>query len=427
MDAMGKLSLVGGQMGLEPAEDADARPRPGSPTTWPPPNPKERAPCGHSPMELRQAYDAGVTEVLTKGAPDPAASLERKKHSLGVYNAVAPGGRQVALLKTLLTSACERDCFYCPFRARRNFRRATFKPEEMATVFTQMHQAGTVTGLFLSSGIAGGGVRTQDRLIDTIEVLRTKKAFDGYVHLKLMPGLERDQVLRSMQLADRVSINLEAPNTARLQKLAPHKVFLEELLQPLKWVDEIRRTQLPHDAYRGRWPSLVTQMVVGAVGEDDVEILTTTQYLTRQLRLARVYFSAFSPVSDTPLENHAPENPWREHRLYQASFLLRDYGFDLEDLPFTRDGRLPLEHDPKLGWANENLRQQRVELNRADRHSLLRVPGIGPKGADTILQARHQGQLRELSDLQRLGISASRAAPFILLNGRQPQHQMRLF
>jgi len=242
-----------------------------------------------------------------------------------------------------------------------------------------------------------------------------------------MPGLERDQVLRSMQLADRVSINLEAPNTARLQKLAPHKVFLEELLQPLKWVDEIRRTQLPHDAYRGRRPSLVTQMVVCAVGEDDVEILTTTQYLTRQLRLARVYFSAFSPVSDTPLENHAPENPWREHRLYQASFLLRDYGFDLEDLPFTRDGRLPLEHDPKLGWANENLRQQPVELNRADRHSLLRVPGIGPKGADTILQARHQGQLRELSDLQRLGISASRAAPFILLNGRQPQHQMRLF
>jgi len=427
MDAMGKLALVGDQMGLEPAEDGDNRPRPGSPATWTAPSPRERAPCGHSPAELRQAYDADVTEVLTKGAPDPAASLERKKHSLGVYNAVAPGGRQAALLKTLLTSACERDCFYCPFRARRNFRRATFKPEEMATVFTQMHQAGTVTGLFLSSGIAEGGVRTQDRLIDTVDVLRTKKAFDGYVHLKLMPGLERDQVLRSMELADRVSINLEAPNTARLQKLAPHKVFLEELLQPLKWVDEIRRTQLPRAAYRGRWPSLVTQMVVGAVGEDDVEILTTTQYLTRQLSLARVYFSAFSPVADTPLENHAPENPWREHRLYQASFLLRDYGFDLEDLPFTRAGRLPLEQDPKLGWANENLREQPVELNRADRHSLLRVPGIGPKGADTILLARRKGQLRELADLQRLGISTGRAAPFILLDGRQPQHQLRLF
>ena len=378
-------------------------------------------------MELRRAYNAGATDVLTKGAPDPGAALERKKNSLGVYNAVAPGGRRVALLKTLLTSACERDCYYCPFRARRNFRRASFKPEEMASVFSQMHRSGVVTGLFLSSGIAGGGVRTQDRLIDTIDVLRRKQDFDGYVHLKLMPGVERDQVLRSMQLADRVSINLEAPNTARLQMLAPHKVFVEELLQPLKWVDEIRRTQLPEGAYRGRWPSLVTQMVVGAVGEDDVEILTTTQYLTRQLRLARVYFSAFSPVPDTPLEDHAPENPWREHRLYQASFLLRDYGFDLEDLPFTREGRLPLEQDPKLGWAQENLRERPVELNRADRHSLLRVPGIGPKAADTILLARRQGRLRDLADLQRLGISASRAAPFILLDGHQPQHQLRLF
>jgi predicted DNA-binding helix-hairpin-helix protein len=427
MDAMGKLGLVGGQMGLEPAEDADARSRPSSPAAWAPADPKSRAPCGHSPVELRQAYDAGVTEVLTKGAPDPAASLERKKHSLGVYDAVAPGGRRVALLKTLLTSACERDCFYCPFRARRNFRRATFKPEEMATVFTQMHQAGTVTGLFLSSGIAGGGVRTQDRLIDTVDVLRRKKNFQGYVHLKLMPGVERDQVLRSMELADRVSINLEAPNTARLAKLAPHKVFMEELLQPLKWVDEIRRTQLPHAAFKGRWPSLVTQMVVGAVGEDDLEILTTTQYLTRQLHLARVYFSAFSPVVDTPLENHPPENPWREHRLYQASFLLRDYGFDLEDLPFTREGRLPLEHDPKLGWANENLREKPVELNRADRQTLLRVPGIGPKGADTLLAARRLGRLRDLADLKKLGISAARAAPFVLLDGRQPQHQLSLF
>ena len=429
MDAMDKLQLVGGQMGLEPAEDADTRRTlPATPAaSWAAPNPHSRAPCGHSPVELRQAYDAGVTNVLTKGAPDPGAALERKKNSLGIYNAVAPGGRKVALLKTLLTSACERDCFYCPFRAGRNYRRATFKPAEMAAVFSQMNQAGAVTGLFLSSGIAGGGVRTQDRLIDTADILRTRHDFQGYVHLKLMPGAERDQVLRSMQLADRVSINLEAPNSARLEKLAPHKVFLEELLQPLKWVDEIRRSQLPTEAFKGRWPSLVTQLVVGAVGEDDLEILTTTQYLTRQLRLARVYFSAFSPVPDTPLENHPPENPWREHRLYQASFLLRDYGFDLEDLPFTSAGRLPLEHDPKLGWANENLRGQPVELNKADRRTLLRVPGIGPKAADTILLARRRGTLRELRDLQNLGISATRAAPFILLDGHQPQHQLRLF
>ena len=444
MDSLAKLSLLAPEMGLEPAEESRLAPpssayqdRSGSPVGFSTGagGAASRAPCGHSPHELRRAFDrsatiaaAGTTpEVLTRGAPDPASSLERKKSSLGVHHAAMPGGQKMALLKTLLTSACERDCYYCPFRARRNFRRATFKPDEMAAVFTQLAQSRVADGLFLSSGVAGGGVRTQDRLIDTIDILRRKHTFQGYVHLKLMPGVERDQVYRSMQLADRVSINLEAPNTARLGKLAPGKVFLEELLQPLKWADEIRRTELPRGTQHGRWPSTVTQFVVGAVGEDDLEILTTSAYLIRQLRLQRVYYSAFSPVTDTPLENHAPENPWREHRLYQASFLLRDYGFDLEDLPFTPAGRLPLEVDPKLGWADLNLRHQPIELNRADRPSLLRVPGIGPKSADQIITARRQGRLRDLGDLQRLGINASRAAPYILLAGRQPAYQARLF
>jgi predicted DNA-binding helix-hairpin-helix protein len=415
MDTLGKLQLVGGQMGLEPAEEAELKPRP---TAMP--DPRQRAPCGHAPMELREYMRAGVNASRSEG-------LEAKKNSLGVYAAAMPGGRRIALLKTLLTSACERDCYYCPFRARRNFRRATFKPEEMAAVFSQMQQAGIAEGLFLSSGVAGGGVRTQDRLIDTVEILRRKMAFKGYVHLKLMPGVERDQVVRTMQLADRISINLEAPNTARLAKLAPQKVFLEELLQPLKWAHEIRRSQLPHQAWKGRWPSVVTQLVVGAVGEDDLEILTTADYVTRRLRLQRVYFSAFSPVPDTPLENQPAENPWREHRLYQASFLLRDYGFDLEDLPFTPLGRLPLEIDPKLAWAMENLREQPVELNRADRQALLRVPGIGPKSAEAILNARRRGALSDLSDLRKLGINPARAAGYVLLNGRQPAAQMRLF
>lgn len=422
MDAVGKLALIGSHMGLEPAEDADAVARP---TGWA--DPHTVAPCGHSPADLRRAVDAGALSAVTKGAPDPGASLARKKNSLGIHQAVMPGGQRTALLKTLLTSACERDCFYCPFRARRNFRRATFKPAEMASVFSQMHQSGVADGLFLSSGIAGGGMRTQDRLIDTVDILRRQHNFQGYVHLKLMPGLERDQLVRTMQLADRISINLEAPNSARLAQLAPHKVFFEELLQPLKWADEIRRTQSPHTALKGRWPSVVTQLVVGAAGEDDLEILTTASYAIRQLRLQRVYFSAFSPVVDTPLENAPAENPWREHRLYQASFLLRDYGFDLEDMPFAADGRLPLDADPKLAWARVNLQDTPIELNRADRETLLRVPGIGPRGATAILQARRRGRLNDLSDLQPLGVLTKRAAPYVLLNGRRPNHQMRLF
>jgi predicted DNA-binding helix-hairpin-helix protein len=269
-------------------------------------------------------------------------------------------------------------------------------------------------------------VRTQDRLIDTAEVLRRKHGFTGYLHLKIMPGAERDQVWRAMQLADRVSINLEAPNTDRLGRLAPHKIFVEELLRPLQWAEEIRQTQPAHLGYKGRWPSTVTQFVVGGAGENDLEILSTTAYLTKQLRLARTYFSAFSPVPDTPLENLAPENPWREHRLYQASFLFRDYGFDLEEMPFDAAGNLPLEQDPKLAWAQANLAETPVEVNRAERRDLLRVPGIGPKGAEAILRARRVGRLRDLRDLQKIGVRAGRAAPFVLLGGRRPPRQLAL-
>jgi predicted DNA-binding helix-hairpin-helix protein len=242
-----------------------------------------------------------------------------------------------------------------------------------------------------------------------------------------MPGSERAQVERAMLLADRVSVNLESPNTERLARLAPHKVFLEELLQPLKWADEIRRTENPNRAWKGRWPSTVTQFVAGGADESDLELLTTTAWLNKNVGLKRAYFSAFHPIRDTPLENKAAVDPLREHRLYQASFLLRDYGFDLEDLPFTGEGGLPLADDPKLASAQMTLVHTPVELNRADRHTLLRVPGIGPKGVEAILKARRTGKLRDLSRLRALGINPTRAAPFILLDGKRPAQQIALF
>lgn len=403
-DPFDTLHLLSHQMALEPGDEADQRAH-------------ARAPCGHSPAELRRLFGSDPQHAAV--SPD-----QPKKNSLGIHEAAMPGGRRIKLLKTLLTSACERNCYYCPFRAGRNFRRATFTPEAMARTFAQLHRSHIVEGLFLSSGIIGGGVKTQDRLIDTAAVLRRKLDFHGYIHLKLMPGSERDQVLAAMTLADRVSINLEAPNAHRLARLAPKKVFLEELLQPLKWAAEIRRTMPP--PYGGRWPSLVTQFVVGAAGESDVEILQTAADLTKAVGLQRVYFSAFHPVPDTPLEDRPPENPWREHRLYQASFLLRDYGFEFEELPFLPDGRLPLDTDPKLGWAWLNLRESPVELNTADRRELLKVPGIGPKGADAIIAARRVQTLREARQLQRLGIAAERALPFILLDGKRPAVQLAL-
>ena len=230
-----------------------------------------------------------------------------------------------------------------------------------------------------------------------------------------------------MQLADRVSINLEAPNSACLAQLAPHKVFLEELVQPLKWVDEIRQNQPGWQGWNGRWPSTTTQFVVGGADERDVDLLGTTVSLQKQVRLARAYFSGFTPVLGTPLENRAPVNPWRQHRLYQASFLLRDYGFDLEEMPFLPAGDLPLDTDPKLAWARGNLAESPVEVNRADPRQLLRIPGIGPKGAQAILEARRKGRLKDLRALSSLGVVAGRAAPFILLDGKRPAWQMELF
>ncbi len=354
------------------------------------------------------------------GARQPPA---RKDDDLAgaIHNAVMPGGKRIALLKTLLTSACERNCTYCAFRQGRDFRRATFTPDELACLFMRLHKKGIAEGVFLSSGVAGGGPNTQDRIIAAAEILRRRYDFQGYIHLKVMPGAERDQIQAAMRLADRVSVNLEAPNTERLARLAPRKAFAEELLQRLRWIDDIRR-EVP-----GRWPSSTTQFVVGAVDESDVEILTTTEFLHRQAGLARAYFSSFTPVPDTPLEHRSPSSPLREHRLYQSSFLLRDYGFTVEELPYDTGGNLPLESDPKLAWARRHLTHAPIELNTASRQDLLRVPGIGPKGAERILRERRRGRLRALTDLRKIGVVTKRSAPYILLDGRRPVHQLPLF
>lgn len=398
MDVVKKLKTVAPQMRLEPAEEMRFQ---GSILASAP-----VAPCG-------QAVSS--------------SSIQSQKESLGVFDAVVPGGKTIPLLKTLLTSACERNCLYCPFRAGRNYRRTTFKPEEMAKAFMDMHRAGMVQGLFLSSGIIGGGIRTQDKLLATAEILRQKHRFRGYLHLKIMPGAEEAQVERGMQLADRLSVNLEAPNDKRLALLAPRKQFMKELVRPLRWIETIRMTQPSRYGWNGKWPSTTTQFVVGGVGESDLELLTTSSYLYRQLRLSRAYYSAFNPVSDTPLENHPPEDPLRQHRLYQASFLFRDYGFDLEEMPFTSNGNLPLDTDPKLAWALANLRYAPVEVNRATPRELLRIPGVGPKGARAIMAARRQGTIREIKDLKAIGVRTKRLKPFVLLDGRRPSYQPGLF
>jgi len=263
MEPIDRLKLLTGQMELEPAEERRSQPS------------------------------------------RPACFTPKQRDAIFVHPAQMPNGRQIKLLKTLLSSACERDCLYCPFRAGRNFHRATFKPQEFAELFMQLYRTRIAEGAFLSSAIAGGGPRTQDKLLDTADILRNKLGFRGYIHLKIMPGAEQDQVYRAMQLADRVSVNLEAPSTERLARLAPHKIFIDELLQPLKWVEQIRRSQPAYKGWNGRWPSTVTQFVAGGADESDLELLTTTHWLMNNVSLKRAYFSAFHPIPDTPLENKA--------------------------------------------------------------------------------------------------------------------------
>ena len=396
MDTFIKLQDIATQMHLEPAEDVPLHSKQGTSTV---------APCGQVVVSKRR---------------------QNKKADLGIYQAVMPNGKKAPLLKTLLTSACERDCHYCPFRAGRNYQRTTFKPQEMAQAFMDMYRAGVAKGLFLSSGIIGGGVRTQDKLIETAVLLRQKHQFQGFIHLKVMPGAEQAQIERAMQLVDRLSVNLEAPNEKRLLTMAPRKQFFKELVQPLQWIEEIRQSQPAYKGWNGRWPSTTTQFVVGGTDETDLELLATAQYLTKTLHLGRTYFSTFSPIIDTPLENRPAENPIRTHRLYQASFLFRDYDFNLEEMPFTSAGNLPLDADPKLAWAKANLHDSPVEVNQASRNELLRVPGVGPKGATAIVMARSQSTLRHLQDLQAIGVQTKRLVPFVLLDGKRPLRQLRL-
>ena len=180
---------------------------------------------------------------------------KRKQDEVYISNAVMPNGKRISLLKTLLTSVCERNCYYCPFRSGRDLRRASFSPDQFAKLFMYMHSSRKVDGLFLSSGVIGGGIRTQDSLLDTADILRKKLSYKGYLHLKLMPGVEKEQVKQAMLLADRVSINLEAPNTERLRNLAPKKEFLHELIEPLRWAQEIRTYTRDYQAWKGTWPS----------------------------------------------------------------------------------------------------------------------------------------------------------------------------
>jgi predicted DNA-binding helix-hairpin-helix protein len=320
---------------------------------------------------------------------------------------------------------CEQFlCRYCFTSCAIKRQRTTFKPDELATTFIGLSRTRRAEGLFLSSGIVPDADTTMEKMLGTVERLRLREGYRGYIHLKLIPGASYDLIERAVELADRVSLNLEAPNAARLAVLAPDKEFQESMWRRLVWarqaIERRRAAGLP--AAR----AITTQFVVGAAGESDRELMTTIARARGEIGLGRSYFSVFHPIARSPFAEQPAEDPVRGARLYQAEFLLRDYGFAADELPFDDAGLLPRDRTPKQAWAERNLHEP-VELNRASRAELLRVPGIGPTSVDRIIAARREAPLRDIAQLRKLGVTTGWAAPYILLDGRRSAVQLRLW
>jgi len=349
-------------------------------------------------------FDVSVPSTL-------AAQARLADRPGSIYEALSADGRRVRLLKVLLSNACSHDCLYCATRCSRDIPRANFRPEELATLTVELTRAGLISGLFLSSGIVGDADNTMARMIETVELLRHKHQYREYIHLKLLPGVSEAAVSTAVGLADRLSANLEAPGPERLSAICPGKSFERDLVRPLRWAGRLAG---PGQVRAG----LTTQFVVGAAGETDRELAEMAWRLGAELGLARTYFSGFRPVADTPLEDREPVPAVREHRLYQAEFLMRSYGFSFDEIAFDDEGMLPQDRDPKLAAAIAREDRFPVEINTAERWELLRVPGIGPTSVERILQVRGKHKLTSLKHLQLLGARADRARNFVTLGGR---------
>jgi predicted DNA-binding helix-hairpin-helix protein len=322
-----------------------------------------------------------------------------------------PDGRALPIFRLLMSSRCEWNCAYCPLRSGADLPRAALAPEDLPRAFLPRHEKGAAQGLLVSTGVDGGAAGATGRMLDGVELLRTRHEYKGYVHVKLLPGAPQHEVERAARWADRISINMELPSAARLAQVSPERDWERDVVQPLVWARDLQRAGALSSG-------IATQFVVGAAGESDRELLLTSAWLYRELELRRVYYGAFRPAPGTPLET-AEATPFvREQRLKEADWLLRHYGFSQSEMPYESGDNLPLHLDPKLAWALAHPELFPVELNSADQETLLRVPGLGPLGVRRILRMRREGRFREPSQLAALGTAAARARDFVTLDGR---------
>jgi len=340
---------------------------------------------------------------------------------MGICHSYTPDGRCVSLLKILLTNACIYDCLYCINRSTSNVRRARFSVDEVVRLTLNFYKRNYIEGLFLSSGIIKNSDYTMEALVAVARTLREVHDFRGYIHLKTIPNADERLLAAAGQYADRVSVNVELPTAESLDRLAPRKDIREirrAMGQMRGRIDEAKaENKAPRFAPAGQ----STQLIVGADGANDGIILGTSVNLYSAYHLKRVYYSAFSPIPDSsaflPLK---PAPLRRENRLYQADWLLRFYGFALDEIVAGgEDGMLALDMDPKLAWALKHRERFPLDINRASKEELLRVPGLGVRNVGRILASRRVRQLR-LDDLARLKVPLKKASPFIVLPDHRP-------
>lgn len=360
-----------------------------------------------------------------------SSGVQRKGNGQSMGNCVSGGichsfssdGRCISLLKILFTNECIYDCKYCVNRCSNDVPRATFTPEEVCTLTMEFYRRNYIEGLFLSSGIIKSPTFTMELIYRTIWLLRNKYRFNGYIHVKAIPGADAELIQHTGYLVDRMSVNLELPTAEGLRTLAPNK-HRKNILTPMRQIQNgIHANKEELVVYRNA-PSFVaggqaTQMIIGATGETDYQILNVAENLYQKFELKRVFYSAFVRVNEDKNLPALPGGPplLREHRLYQADWLLRFYGFQASELLDERRPFFNVMLDPKEDWAVRHLEVFPIEINRAPYEQLLRIPGVGVKSAQRIVAARRSGNLT-FADLKKIGVVMKRAIYFITCNGR---------
>ena len=360
-----------------------------------------------------------------------SSGIKRKGSGTGIGNCAEAGichsfsadGRCISLLKILLTNECVYDCKYCINRCSNDVPRASFTPEEVCQLTIAFYRRNYIEGLFLSSGVLQNPNYTMELLYQTLYLLRTKYHFEGYIHVKAIPGASPVLIEKTGYLADRMSVNLELPTAEGLRKLAPHK-NRRTILAPMRQIQTMRQeNQYDLTVYRqsSRFvpAGQSTQMIIGATLENDLQIISVAESLYQKFQIKRVFYSAFVQVNEDAALPALPGGPplLREHRLYQADWLMRFYGFEASELLSEKRPNFNIFLDPKSDWAIGHLEQFPVEVTTADYHTLLRVPGIGVKSAKRIVKARRYGTL-SFDGLKKMGVVLKRAVYFITCGGR---------